>query len=140
MRRLNLGLSLLFLVAAILIVAPTVVFWVLWGFKAVAAHWAWVAFLVGLMFLGVLLVFGRSPQSGRPELRVSEQRLRFRLGMMSFGLVAAILVIAPTVVFGYIFGATAVLAHWAAVMLLAAMTLSGLYLIFTDKSRTSQHP
>jgi hypothetical protein len=140
MRRLNLGLTLLLLVAMILIVAPTVVFWVLWGFKAVAAHWAWVAFLIGLMFLGVLLVFGRAPQSGRPEVLSSSQGLRFRLGMLSFGLVAAILVFAPTVVFGYIFGMTAVLAHWAAVGVLAAMTLSGLYLIFTDKSRARQHP
>jgi hypothetical protein len=83
----------------------------------------------------VMLVFGGPTRAGRPDPRGEESLLRFRLGLLSLGLVVAILVIAPTVVFGLIFGPAAVIAHWAAVVLLATMTLAGLYLIFTDKSR-----
>jgi hypothetical protein len=42
----------------------------------------------------------------------------------------------PTVVFGQIYGVQAVLAYWGSVFLLVAMTLYGIFLIFTAKGRT----
>jgi hypothetical protein len=133
MRRLNLGITLLSLVAAVLVIAPTAVFGYLWGPGAVMFHWIWVALLVGLMFLGIMLVFSGRPSAGRPNPAAPESRLRLRLGLGAFGLVAAILVFAPIFAFGSIFGFLAVLAHFAAVIVLGAMTFGGLYLIFTDK-------
>jgi hypothetical protein len=140
MRRLNLGFTLLFLVAAILIVAPTVVFWWEFSFEAVLHYWAWVAYLVLLTTLGTVLLMTARARPGQPQIVDQSSRGRLFLGKAMFVLVAGILVFAPTVAFGWIFGINAVLAYWASVCLLVVMSFSGLYLIFTDKSRTRQSP
>jgi hypothetical protein len=133
MSRLNLGLTLLAAVIAVLVFAPTIVFWQMFGFSAVVAHWAGVWMLVALTLLGVLLVFVRRPRRGPAKLEDEEARRRLYLGLAMFGLVAAILVFAPTVVFWSMFGFRAVVAHWVSVIALVIMTFLGLYLIFTDK-------
>ncbi len=138
MRRLNAGLALLLLVAAILIVAPTVVFWMEFGPEAVLHHWAWVAYIVMLCGLGTVLVFTARVRPGSPDESNKGPRRRLRLGLAAYGLAAGILIFAPTVAFGWIFGFDAVLAFWASVCVLAVMTFSGLFLIFTDKSRLPQ--
>ena len=138
MRRLNFGFGLLALVAAILIVAPTVVFWLEFGPEAVAHYWAWVAYLVLLTAIGSVLLLTARAQPGQPQIVEQSSRGRLRLGQATFILVAGILVFAPTVAFGWIYGFNAVAAFWACVFLLVAMTFGGLYLIFTDKSRVRQ--
>jgi len=139
MRRLNLGFALLLLVVAILIVAPTAVFWKLWGVEAVLHHWIWVAYLACLTVLGTVLVLTARVKPGQPDQVNRGPRRRLRLGFAAFGLVAAILVIAPTAAFGNIFGLDAVVAYWVSVALLVLMTFFGLFLIFTDKSRAGQN-
>jgi len=134
MRRLSIGLTLLLLVVAILVVMPTVVFWYLWGPEAVIHHWAWVIYLAFLTTLGTGLVLTARIRPGQPESVNRGPQRRLRLGFAAFGLVAAILVIAPNAAFGKIFGWDAVLAFWGSVALLVIMTFTGLFLIFTDKS------
>ena len=138
MRQLGIGLTLLLLVVAILVVLPTVVFWNLWGPEAVIHHWAWVAYLAFLTTLGTVLVLTARIRPGQPESVNRGPKRRLRLGFAAFGLVAAILIIAPTAAFGNIFGLNAVLAFWASVALLVVMTFTGLILIFTAKNRTHQ--
>lgn len=135
MRRLQAGLTLLVLVAAILVVAPTVVFWQQFGVEAVIQHWIWVAFLALLCGLGTVLVLTARVQPGAPNPKNDGPRRRMRLGFACYGLAAGILIFAPTIAFGWIFGADAVLAFWGSVILLVVMTFSGLFLIFTDKKR-----
>jgi hypothetical protein len=139
MRQLGIGLTLLLLVVAILVVLPTVVFWNLWGPTAVIHHWAWVIYLAFLTALGLGLVLTARIQPGQPESVNRGPKRRLRLGFAAFGLVAAILIIAPNVAFGEIFGLNAVLAFWASVALLVVMTFSGLVLIFTAKSGKRQN-
>ncbi len=139
MRRLNLGLALLLLVVAILVIAPTVVFWYLWGPEAVMHHWAWVTYLFFLTLLGTVLVLTARIKPGQPERVNRGPKRRLRLGFAAFGLVAAILIIAPTAAFGKIFGLDAVVAYWGSVILLVLMTFAGLFLIFTDKGRVRQN-
>jgi hypothetical protein len=136
MSRLRLGFSLLLLVGAILVFAPTIVFWRLFGFTAVVHHWVWVAYLVTLTALGIVFVFMARAQPDHPYVASQGTQRRLRLGMAAFGLVLAILVVMPTVVFGQIYGVQAVLAYWGSVFLLVAMTLYGIFLIFTAKGRT----
>jgi len=112
----------------------------LFGFEAVVIHWAWVVLLAGTTFLGVMLVFGRPSASDHVEMNRKEKQRRLELGMFLFALVAGVLVFAPTVVFGMIFGPVAVMAHWAAVVVLAALSFTGMYLIFTAKRRTRRLP
>jgi hypothetical protein len=140
MRRLNIGLTLLLLVVAILVVAPTVVFWCLWGPEAVLHHWAWVLYLGLLSLVGTILVLTARVKPGEPETVNRGPRRRLRLGLAAYGLVAGILVFAPTVAFGWIFGWDAVLAYWASVCLLVVLAFTGLFLIFTDKGRANQNP
>jgi hypothetical protein len=135
MTRLNLGFGLLVLVVAILIVAPTAVFGYLWGLEAVLHYWAWVAYLIVLTLLGAGAVFTARAKPGHPQIVEGGSARRLRLGIAAFVLVAGILVFAPTIAFGNIFGYDAVLAYWASVFLLVAMTFGGLYLVFTAKQR-----
>jgi hypothetical protein len=135
MRRLNIGLALLLLVVAILVIAPTVVFWYLWGPEAVIHHWAWVTYLFFLSTLGTVLVLTARIKPGQPESVNRGPKRRLRLGLAAYGLVAAILIIAPTAAFGNIFGLDAVVAYWVSVGFLLFMTFFGLFLIFTDKGR-----
>jgi len=138
MRRLNIGFALLLLVVAILVIAPTVVFWYLWGPEAVIHHWAWVTYLFVLTALGTGLVLTARIKPGQPDSVNRGPQRRLRLGLAAYGLVAAILIIAPTAAFGNIFGLDAVVAFWGSVGLLLAMTFFGLFLIFTDKERVRQ--
>lgn len=138
MRRLSLGVTLLLLVAAILIIAPTVVFWQQFGAEAVLHHWIWVAYISLLCVIGTILVLTARVKPGAPPRTNAGPRRRLRLGFAAFGLAAGILVFAPTVAFGWIYGFDAVLAFWGSVCLLAVMTFSGLFLIFTDKGRLQQ--
>jgi hypothetical protein len=137
MFRLRLGFSLLLLVAAILVIAPTAVFWRMFGFEAVIHHWVWVAYLFALTVLGVWLVFVARARPDRPFTATNGIRRRVHLGLAAFALVFAILIFMPTVVFGNMFGFNAVLAYWASVWLLVLMTGSGLFLIFTAKRTLS---
>jgi hypothetical protein len=139
MRQLGIGLTLLLLVVAILIVLPTVVFWSLWGPTAVIHHWAWVIYLTCLSILGTGLILTARVQPGQPESVNRGPKRRLRLGFAAFGLVVAILIIAPTAAFGNIFGWNAVLAFWASVAVLVAMTFTGLVLIFTAKSHARRN-
>ena len=132
-------MALLLLVVAILVIAPTVVFWYLWGPEAVIHHWAWVTYLSVLSTLGTVLVLTARIKPGQPESVNRGPQRRMRLGFAAYGLVAAILIIAPTAAFGNIFGLDAVVAFWGSVILLLAMTFIGLFLIFTDKGRVRQH-
>jgi hypothetical protein len=120
---------------AILVIAPTVVFWYLWGPEAVIHHWAWVTYLVLLSTLGTVLVLTARIKPGQPESVNRGPKRRLRLGLAAYGLVAAILIIAPTAAFGNIFGPVAVVAYWVSVGFLLFMTFFGLFLIFTDKGR-----
>jgi len=131
---------LLLLVVAILVVAPTVVFWILWGPEAVVHHWAWVTYIVALTLLGTFLILTARVKPGEPEKVNRGPHRRLQLGFAVYGLVAGILVFAPTVAFGWIFGWDAVLAYWASVCLLVVLAFTGLFLIFTDKGRTRQNP
>ncbi len=133
MFRLRLGLSLLLLVVAILLIAPTVVFWCIFGFEAVLSHWEWVAYLTLLTGLGVWLVFVSRARPDRPYDATNGVRRRLQLGVAAFGLMFAIQLILPTVVLWQVFGINAVLAYWASIVALAVMTLSGLFLVFTAK-------
>jgi hypothetical protein len=139
MRRLIIGFTLLLLVVAILVVLPTVVFGYLWGTEAVIHHWAWVIYLAFLTTLGAILVLTARIQPGQPESVNRGPKRRLRLGFAAFGLVAAILIIAPTAAFGNIFGWDAVLAFWGSVGLLVVMTFTGLVLIFTGKRGARQN-
>jgi hypothetical protein len=76
---------------------------------------------------------------GQPESVNRGPQRRLRLGVAAYGLVAAILIIAPTAAFGNIFGLDAVVAFWGSVGLLLLMTFFGLFLIFTDKGRARQN-
>jgi hypothetical protein len=133
MLRLRLGLILLLLVVAILLIAPTVVFWRMFGFEAVVHHWAWVAYLTVLTGLGVWLLFFSRAQPDRPYDATNGVRRRLQLGLAAFGLMLAIQLILPTVVLGLLFGLNGVLAYWASIAVLALMTFSGLFLVFTAK-------
>jgi hypothetical protein len=139
MRQIGIGLTLLLLVVAILVVLPTVVFWKLWGAEAVIHHWAWVIYLAFLTALGTGLILTARIQPGQPESVNRGPQRRLRLGFAAFGLVVAILVIAPTAAFGNIFGLNAVLAFWASVALLVVMTFAGLIMIFTAKGGSRQN-
>ncbi len=138
MFRLKLGLSLLSLVAAILIIAPTAVFWEEFGPEAVAHYWLWVAYLVLLTIVGSMFLFTAKARPGRPHEVDDHSRGRLLAGQGSFVLLGGILIFAPTVAFGWIYGWDAVLAFWASVCLLVVLTFSGLFLIFTDKGRIRQ--
>jgi len=133
MLRLRLGLTLLLLVVAILLIAPTVVFWRMFGFEAVMHHWAWVAYLTVLTGLGIWLLFVSRARPDRPYDATNGVRRRLQLGMAAFGLMLAIQLILPTVVLGLLFGLNGVLAYWASIAVLALMTFSGLFLVFTAK-------
>ena len=133
MLRLRLGLTLLLLVVAILLIAPTVVFWRMFGFEAVMHHWAWVAYLTVLTGLGVWLLFVSRARPDRPYDATNGVRRRLQLGMAAFGLMLAIQLILPTVVLGLLFGLNGVLAYWASIAVLTLMTFSGLFLVFTAK-------
>ncbi len=135
MTRLNIGVSMLLTVAAVMLFAPTIVFWNLYGFEAVLHYWAWVAYLLVLTAVGTVLVFSSRRPVERPVPVAGQTLDRLRLGLAVYGLVAAILVIAPIVAFGKIYGFDAVIAYWGSVILLVVMTFSGLFLIFTDKGR-----
>jgi hypothetical protein len=133
MFRLRLGLTLLLLVVAILLIAPTVVFWRIFGFDAVVSHWEWVAYLTVLTGLGVWLLFFSRARPDRPYDATNGVRRRLQLGAAAFGLMLAIQLILPTVVLWLVFGLNAVLAYWASIVVLALMTFSGLFLVFTAK-------
>ena len=60
------------------------------------------------------------------------------MGKAFFVLIAGILIFAPTIAFGWMYGFDAVVAFWGSVCLLVVMTFGGLFLIFTDKSRVRQ--
>ncbi len=78
-------------------------------------------------------------QPGQPQVVEQKSMARLRVGQAAFVLLAGILIFAPTVAFGWIYGFNAVLAYWASVCLLVVMTFGGLFLIFTDKNRASQN-
>jgi hypothetical protein len=133
MTRLHLGFALILLVVAILLIAPTVVFWRLFGVGAVVHHWVWVGYLSTLTAIGVALVFFARAKPDRPYVATNGVRRRLQLGLASFGLMIALQVILPTLVLGQLFGVNGVVAYWASVCLLFVMTFSGLFLIFTAK-------
>jgi hypothetical protein len=133
MTRLRLGFALLMLVVAILLIAPTAVFWRIFGFEAVIHHWVWVGYLSALTAIGIGLVFVARAKPDRPFNATNGVRRRLQLGLAAFGLMLALQVILPTVVLGNLFGVNAILAYWGSVFLLCLMTFSGLVLIFTAK-------
>ncbi|MGA2052610.1 MAG: hypothetical protein ABSH19_04790 [Opitutales bacterium] len=137
MFQLRLGFALLLLVVAILLIAPTVVFWNLFGFAAVIHHWAWVTYLSALTAIGVGLVFVARAKPDRPFAATNGVRRRLQLGLASFGLMIALQIFLPTVVLGQLFGLNGVLAYWASIAVLLLMTFSGLVLIFTAKRQVA---
>ncbi len=139
MHRLKFGFALLALVVVILIAAPTVVFWLEFGPEAVAHYWVWVAYLVLLTTLGAIFLLTARVRPGQPQVVDHGSRGRLFLGKAAFVLVAGILIFAPTIAFGAMYGFDAVIAYWASVCLLVVMTFGGLFLIFTDKNRSGQN-
>ena len=102
-------------------------------------HWAWVIYIAGLTLLGTFLVLTARIRPGQPDSANRGPRRRLRLGFAAFALVAGILIFAPTVAFGWIFGWDAVLAYWASVCALVVLTIIGFVLVFTDKGRVRQN-
>ena len=133
MFRLRLGFALLVLVVAILLIAPTAVFWRMFGFEAAVHHWIWVAYFLALTGIGVWLVFVARAKPDRPYEATNGVRRRLQLGVAAFALMLVLQVVLPTLVLGQLFGLTAVVAYWGSVCLLWLMTFSGLFLIFTAK-------
>ena len=140
-RRTHKGLVLIGIVAFVLLAAPTIAFWLQEGFEAVVAYWISVVLLAALAVYGVYLLATDKAALNAPKTPYQKGirvKRRAHAGFALLSVVGLILVVAPTVVFWARYGFEAVFAHWAAVVFLGVLLVSGVYMVLTDRLRDSR--
>ena len=143
LRRTHKGLALIGAVVVFMVAAPTIAFWVQEGVQAVIAYWVSLLLLIALTLYGAYLVATDRAVPDSPSTAFQKgvrAKHRSHIGFLLIGLVALILVLAPTLVFWHRYGPEAVIAHWACVVLLGVLLIVGFYLVFTDRLRETRKP